>query len=399
MFRIATVLLAVLCAAHSLAQGRDVPPAFQQLYSELESELDVFTATMASQWTGVRSPVLFSAQIVPANTQRLELPGDRYAGILATIDEMKELGVGAVTLTVSYPTLLPAFYSSVDEYRSDLDFYRQLALEIRSRGLTLIVKSAAMLPSPPVAAFYRTVGSFAEYKAGRLDVARTVARELRPDFLTIQSEPDTEQFGTGQPVNSPAASVDLVNELVTGLRLAGFTGVAVGAGFGTWQAGYREFAEALATQTNLDYVDIHIYPIQRGFLARALEIADIARDNGKQIALGEAWLHKIHTSELPYAPILSSEVNGRNPYSFWAPLDQKFLHAIGALAHHKRFVFISPFWTTHFFAYLDYSSAKELGLFERTLAVNAASIRNAKLGRLTATAQAYSFWLGPPRSR
>lgn len=47
---------------------------------------------------------------------------------------------------------------------------------------------------------------------------------------------------------------------------------------------------------------------------------------------------------------------GRDVYRFWEPLDSKFLEVLAKLANYKNYEFISPFWSTYLFGYIDYDA-------------------------------------------
>ncbi len=43
----------------------------------------------------------------------------------------------------------------------------------------------------------------------------------------------------------------------------------------------------------LDFIDMHIYPINRSYLANAQQIAATAAAAGKPVAMSECWLWKV----------------------------------------------------------------------------------------------------------
>lgn len=384
-----------------VAQSPETPARYQELYAELEADLDRFDLLLASQWNGSTYPVLFSAQLVNADSHREQelFSPFAYINVLAYLDRLVDMGARAAVINISYPILFPAYHRSTEEYLRYLYLYKQIANDIRRRGLKLIVKSQALFPSgnPAIAAFYRRIGSFDEYKWGRLYVARTIAQELRPDYLSIQMEPDTEAMLTGQPVASPEGSVELINFILTGLERAGVGTISIGAGVGTWHQDYRSHVHAIAGQTAVDYIDVHVYPINHDYLERVLNIADIARLYGKRVAMSEAWPYKISERELPYAPLLTSEVFARDPFSFWEPLDQRFIRTMVNTAHFKQFVFMCPTWSNHFFAYLDYERTRFLPA-EELLGLSALETAWAVMsGTLTRTGLTYSLLMGDRR--
>jgi hypothetical protein len=372
------------------AQPAPVPAAYYDLYTELARQVDAFDQTLDAEWDGRPAPVLFSAEFFPANSNRnARLIESLHVGFQLALDRFEELGVKAVTFNISYPLLHSSFHRSLAERAEFIEVYRRLASEVRARRLKLIVKSHAMLADDPaVAAFYAGLRSYDEYRRGRMEVVYTIASELRPDFISVQSEPDTEALVTGQPVDSPEASLDLVRSLVTAARLAG-SGAAIGAGIGTWQREHDTYVTNLLTRAGIDYLDLHVYPIGAGFLDRILGISDRARLAGIPVAVSDAWLLKVREQELPFAPLMLSEITARDAFSFWAPLDERFLTVMTKLAHSRRFLFLSPFWSNYFFAYLDYSRVGYLGERQIMELTHLASILGVRNGMWTTTGLAY----------
>jgi len=279
-------LFAVLVTLVYLTTLAGLPPAFtasvprelQGIYTELDAHITRFDAVVGSRWNGRRSPVVFSTELLPAN-------GHVGAGLVRpqqmdvvklTLDRLQSLGVRAVTVQISFPMLYRPFFRSDEEYAAYLNFYRRLATEVRSRDLKLIAKTQALFSKGgwtdlDVARFYRGL-TLDQYVQGRAQVALTIARELRPDFLSVVMEPDTEADQTGLPMNTPANSVRVVRAILAHLKEAGISGIQVGAGTGTWHPQYEAFTRAYAA-AGVDYIDLHVYPVNRDFLDRAFTMA------------------------------------------------------------------------------------------------------------------------------
>jgi len=205
----------------------------------------------------------------------------------------------------------------------------------------------------------------------------------------VQMEPDMEAAVTGQPLlNTPAASAALVSTL-TGVVLAENPRIIVGAGAGTWFEPFGDHLDLLTRIPGLDFIDLHVYPASRDYLDRLLYAADLAESRGKRLGISEAWLLKLRESELAMAPLFMREVVSRDVYSFWAPLDQRFLRLLAKTAERKRIAFISPFWVNYFRAYLDYDQAAFLDPPALSLASTAAAMQALRFGRLTGTGITY----------
>jgi hypothetical protein len=395
------------CAGALSAPAAPPSPATPDEFADLRAELDqALDEAFPGVTVGCRAappPILFSAELSAANSHHAGFPDVDVARLRTLVDRFSALGLQAVTVTISYPYLLRGLPRGPGEYEAVLDQYRLLAQHVRRRGMKLIVKTQAMFPSadPALEQLYRGL-SFDEYKRGRLEVARTIARELQPAFLSVQVEPDMEALATGQPVDTLDDGIDMVRFIANGLRVTpGALGTAIGAGVGTWQMNYRSYVEALAGLEELDYIDMHVYPIGRDYWPRALEIADLAAAAGKRVGMSEAWLYKIRDRELVLAGPLATDVLGRDPFSFWAPLDQRFLALTTHLASCKGLSFVSPSRSDQLFAYLDYERTRDLSPADRLRLEGATAALAAIAGNVTATGRAYA-WLaarGRPGSR
>jgi len=404
-------LFAVLVTLVYLTTLAGLPPAFtasvprelQGIYTELDAHITRFDAVVGSRWNGRRSPVVFSTELLPAN-------GHVGAGLVRpqqmdvvklTLDRLQSLGVRAVTVQISFPMLYRPFFRSDEEYAAYLNFYRRLATEVRSRDLKLIAKTQALFSKGgwtdlDVARFYRGL-TLDQYVQGRAQVALTIARELRPDFLSVVMEPDTEADQTGLPMNTPANSVRVVRAILAHLKEAGISGIQVGAGTGTWHPQYEAFTRAYAA-AGVDYIDLHVYPVNRDFLDRAFTMARIARQAGKRVAMSEAWLYKAGSVDLTKG-FSAVDIFGRDAFSFWEPLDQKFLEVMVRFAHAERLLFFSPFWTKYFHAYVDYAAAKSLSPAQLVAFSTQAAGKALVAGEFTETGLTYKSLIpAGPRS-
>ena len=335
---------------------------------------------------------------------------DYYNLVLLEIARLKVLGVPAVTLSIHFP-LLYRPYLGENLYLLFVNFYSRLAGDLRANGLKIIVETQVLIPDEgpagaPLTDFYNGL-TWQEHVAGRAEVADTIAQVIRPDFLTVLSEPDTEAQVTGKhELDSVPGCSQLVYSIVRRLKQRPVPGMKIGAGAGTWHHRYRELATSFCRNTPVDYFSIHLYPVMRGvvdpvtggianFPDRAIEIADIAAFFRKTVALGEAWPFKKRRAELGQ-DISPGEIFARDPFSFWARLDTLFLRMTVKLAHYKKFEFHSPFWSRYFHAYVQYDdSTKDLSPEEiDRLAFQAA--RTAMInGAFTSTGTAYSSFILP----
>ena len=132
-----------------------------------------------------------------------------------------------------------------------------------------------------------------------MEVARTLAAALRPDYLSVIAEPDTEGIAVAQARARHAGGQPRAARRDPG-RSAG------SARAGCRHRGRRRHlaARAIASSSralpppSIDFVDMHLYPVDRAaILPRAVEIADIAASYGKQVGMTETWLYKVNEAE------------------------------------------------------------------------------------------------------
>lgn len=378
-----------------------VPAEYQDLYGSLDASLTSFNGAVNAAWDKSKGSTAFSAHLLSANSLLgpTLLQPQHYAGVLMELDGLKAMGVKAIAVSIDFPILYPAYFDDASEFQGYLDFYTRLAKDIRARGLKLIVESQVLLTQTGLGTlnpmpFYQSL-TLEQYRKGRMENARTIAQALKPDYLSVISEPDTEAMATGKPeLNTVAGSTALLKTILYGIQQAGVTGVSVGAGVGSWQKSYQLFVASYAA-TTLDYIDVHVYPANRDFLTRLFQIADIAYASGKRLAISEAWLFKVRDSELP--GLSGPMAYARDPFSFWAPLDIKFLRALVNFAHCKRLEFLAPFWSNYFRAYVDFSAfSRNLAPSEMNTLANTMAARALHAGAYTSTGLAFANAITAP---
>jgi len=376
-------------AQEPLAFGH-IPEEHRNLYAGLEQNLQEFADYLDTRdEPGARledGPVpRFGAELITANAHRGEelLTESGYQGNLLMLQRLQELGVTGVTVQIAYPLLDPDFPRS-GEY---LAFYQRLAGEIKRRGLTLVAKNGPVFQQ---AEFARLQVSYDDltvdrYFAGRLQHVRTIAREVRPDYLTIANEPSSEQTVTGLRFGVPEYT-RFVRDAVADLE---GSGVLIGAGSGTWDR--PDYVQSFAAETDIDYIDLHIYPVYGGYLRQAVQMADIARAHGKRVVVGEAWLYKSLGVE-PGASLAATwaPAFGRDVYSFWQPLDSQFSGLLTRFARLERLDYVSLFWTKYLFAYADHDGATSAMTPMQLLTLgDRLAVTNMLRGQLSPTGVAY----------
>lgn len=363
-----------------------VPREYRLLYQKLEEDLQRFEKEINQLSSSSSTPPIYGAELLTANANRGDdlLKENSWQGNLLYLDSLQRLGVEGVTVAIGYPILLESF----PRHKEYLDFYRKLASEIRRRNLKLMVKMGLIFPQKEfsrIGVDYSKL-TLAEYFAGKKKMAALIVNQIRPDYLSLGSEPQTEGLILGKKITSDRFA-DYVRETITTITKKG---AILGAGIGSWEE--IDFVRQYIKIPGLDFVDIHIYPLNsryEDYLKKTLTIIDLARLGRKNTVFSEFWLYKADHQDLLKGAI-NPNIFKRDVFEFWSPLDSKMLVVIEELSRKKGVIFISPFWSRYFFAYLDYNFFNKIkpaiSLFGE---VDKKAVRNMILKKFTNTGLAY----------
>lgn len=359
-----------------------VPVDYQSLYKYLDGKLDNFSAQLSALPKKGAPELTFAAELLVANGNRGEelLQPQTFQAAKIYLDRLQTLGVHGVKVAIKYPLLTSDFPRS-NEY---IAFYKKISQELKQRNMKMLAGTGVAFTQPEFSSVkvnYRGM-TIEKLKSSMRQHIETIAREIQPDYLTVANEPGTETELTGIKF-SVADYADYVNSMLEGLDRRG---ILVGAGTGNWDD--PAFIQALATSTSVDYIDIHFYPLNHEFTARAIQQANIARGAGKRLIIGENWLYKAGENEIGGASAV--EIIARDAFSFWQPLDAKFLTLMSQFARAEGVEFMSPFWSKYFFAYADYSSVQRGATNGEIMrAADADIANNVMRGTFTGTGLAY----------
>jgi hypothetical protein len=366
-----------------------VPYRYRSLYHELYTKLDRLRTSVNAQWDGRKSDVNFGVELLVTNSNRGEvlLTNRVFRATRLTLDRLKDLGVQSVALSIQYPILASSF-PRASEYRI---FYRRVAREIRRMGFTLIVEIGTTFREPEFSKLkvnYRGL-TMKRFRDELREMAAVIVTDMQPDYLTLFTEPDTQSQNTGLNFTVKKFS-ETVRHVAKNLK---HHRVRLGAGAGTWDD--MAYFKALARIPELDYLDLHIYPIQRDFvIKRVMQVTAMAQRHNKSVSIGEAWLYKVSKREL--GKISPVKAFARDVFSFWQPLDIMFLETIISLSHQIQADFSCFFWMKYFYGYLDYNShTKNLTPQQRINAVDSFSGRNILNNTLGNTGERFKRLIAP----
>jgi hypothetical protein len=355
---ISVVAVAVLCATllTTPASARapvsvpmPVPPEYQSLYGGLRA------------WLGASFPVrpaarqatpVWGAHLIAADSNRgpVLLEPATLVGVELMLDRFKELGIQGVSVAIGYPLLTPSFDPQSSQY---IDFYRAVAAIVRARGMKFSVEQIVLYNNSNFSpwTFDLSGVSMQQMIDDNRQMAQTIIDQLHPDYLTIMHEPDTFALLTGKSEFLDAnVAVAYVRGVLEGLNRGS---TKVGAGSGTWSG--PSFANGIV-QTTVDYLDIHIYWVNGSSVLAGKEMVALARAYGKPVVIDEAWLYKSVGEGIEGLPGLAGneKVYRRDVFSFFEPLDRKFLTQTARFAKTAGAVYFAPYWSNYFFAYLNY---------------------------------------------
>jgi hypothetical protein len=378
-----------------------IPPEFQDLYPALQASLSSYNSALNSRWDGSKSPILLGAELTPAdgyiaiyNAARTNELGAYYDNrITPFLNAYQAMGMTTVKFLIQFPMFYQKFYQSNGDqtgtaYNNIVAFYQRLVKDLHGRGIKVIIQSQVQpagngpIAGDPLqlASYYASFPDFASYVSARAANALAIAQLLQPDFLNFSAEPDTEGPKTGGSVAAIAlnprrensgfvANVrQLQSTILSTLLQANLPGLhsrlKLVVGLGSWEHQLGGVLQNELGLQGIDIIDIHVHPINsfRGhdFLATILPIADAVRAAGKQVGMDEEWEYKERDSEFGaggygHTKVSIADIDARDHFSFWAPLDQKFLQAMVNTGYYEKMAYFSASEPNQFFAYLDYA--------------------------------------------
>jgi hypothetical protein len=364
-----------------------VPEEYQPLYQELSAELAHFEDTLNQKWDHNQGQTIFATELAFAN-------GNVGEGLLSAtsldnnrilLDRLQAMGVKGVVLAIKYPLLSPDFPRS-SEY---LKFFKDIMAECRRHDMKVLVECGAIFAGTPYSPVQVDWSRYTTetFLQGLQDQLLVIARQVKPDYLTLANEPITEE-GLTKLTITPTVWSDFIASTLG--KIDRSSGLLLGAGTGTWEN--PAYINKIINMPGLDYIDLHIYPLNKDglLLERALNWALEARAAGKRVTISESWLWKASPEELGSGLGDTEKIMNRDVYSFWYPLDARFMQDIMNLADATNMDFISFFWMRNFFAYLDYDTTPHnisTTTFNRR--INQAAVDNVQKGKISSLGQYY----------
>jgi chitodextrinase len=382
-----------------------IPATYQSLYTELQGDVTSFSqAISAYVWNGSYYPTAFASQLLTANSDLgpTLLNADYFQyNVLPELQELKALGVTVVSVHINFPVLYEPYYGSQQTFQTYVSFYQQVAQQIHSMGMKMAVEATVAAAEPGTngstfQTYYQGL-TWNEYIAGRAQNAVNVAQLIQPDYMSVITEPDSESQNASQPnAGTPSGSLQELQTILAALQAANVTNVPVGAGAGTWIDSFTTYIQN-AISTPVSYIDIHMYSVSNSFPENALTAASMAHAAGLPIAMSETWCKKVSAAQLSSLQnaLNSPTIDALDTMSFWEPLDQQYLQSVVSMAQAGQFMFVSPFWTTLYYASMDYGTYGSQSPTAVLEASYSAAINARSIGAFTTLGTAWETMILP----
>ncbi len=366
-----------------------VPAAYQSLYQGLQSNIATDLTLMNAQSTGAKYPVNYSMALTTANDNGgMRTLFTNLTSVDQALNGAQALGMNAVMVSLGFPMFDQHFYEFLGQtptqaqqtVQNYLTYYELVAQDIHGRKdingtpMRMIVEANPLLtvdnPGTKMnpTAYYQSL-SFATYEQRRSANTVTTAQYVQPDYLIVQSEPDTDARDDYRPeLNTAATDVAMVQLIVNNLAAAKVPGlhstVKLGSGMGTWQTDWQDYLgtpgadTGLLGITGLDGIDNHVYFLTgqsaSGLaleLDTSMQMVAAVHAAGKFATICEFWPHK---SLIVGESFL--DVDTRDSFNFWAPLDQQYIPVIFEMANQGSLEYLSAFNDGEFWAYEPYAT-------------------------------------------
>lgn len=331
-----------------------VPDQYRELYDTLSAGLDSYeqaVGALADPAPGATAPVM-AIELLAANGNRLTqlLKPATMSAVDTWLDKLQAHGIHGVTLGVKLPMLLSKFGPDSDAYAT---FFETVADKARAHDMTVDVELGALFCGTVYAACsYTFSGGYPTFVDDTVSQARIVIDRIKPDYLTILSEPTTEATLANVPeFGNVEGTARYVHDVLAGIGERGPT--KVGAGAATWLD--PSFNEAIVHES-VDYLVLHIYPVTPQTTANLIQDARLAQQAGIPIVVDEVGLYKSDSSDQA-SPATADTTFRRDMFSFFEPLDIRFATITSQWARKAGVVYISPYWAGEFFAYIDWTPA------------------------------------------
>ena len=362
-----------------------VPPQWDTSKAQLTNKLNLINTEILNRWDNQPYCTKFGGNLLLANSNKgyklftpdpvnfpFPIPTYQnafYAKIDTMLMALDTLGLKSVDVTIQYPLLVNSFPHSQDY----LDFFVTVCNKIKQRGFKLTIGTQAAFVDPTFGETYMVQDILKHYynpdnntftddtlennrfRQEKLQMMQTVIDSLKPDYLIMEMEPQTQVnnlFGlVDYSVDSTITHINyFLNNLIPNTTL-------LGAGAGSWDD--IQFIKDIAL-TGIDFIDYHVYPPHFNYINDiAFTIDSIADANNKKLIIGEAWCYKATNYEMSSVtdPVgTSAMIYARDGFDYWVGVDTMFVKAMINLSQQSKLDVVSFFWVNNFFGQLTWNN-------------------------------------------
>ena len=351
------------------APSGQVPLPYIATYQRLSTQLNTYGAAVNAmpdyRSRGSSAPrFVAAAELLDANGNqqgKLLEPGAMSA-VERELTALKNLGVRGVTIGIKLPLLLARFTPLASKYAN---FYAAVAKQAHARGFTIDVELGGLFCGTVFStcsyAYPRTIAGWATLTA---EQARIVIARVHPNYLDILAEPNTEAELTSiGALGTLSGVVQFVTATLAQIRARGAT--KIGAGAASW---FPVSWDRAISKTSVNVLIEHIYPLSPAIVQTITATAALAHQTHKPLVADEVWLYK-STPSLTGGVTASGDEAKSDAYSFFEPLDEKFLSITRQWSAKADVAFASAFWSEQLFTYAAWTPQLEAGPTAETLAV------------------------------
>jgi hypothetical protein len=339
----------------SAAVVAPVPAKYKREYNQTAADLTAYEQAIAAMPTYSTTPANGRTGFVElldanGNRQAALLKPTAMTGVNQSLDAFKRLGVGGVVIGVKLPLLLPQYTPQAAQYTQ---FFAKAADAARARGFVVDVELGPLFCGTDYAHcsyhYPTTPAGWAKLTAQQ---ARTVIDSVHPDYLDLISEPSTEAILTGiKSLQTLNGFRTFVSDTVNAIGIHGSTKLMAGAA--SW---FPATFDQSIVGSGIDGLVTHVYPATAGTAANLVATSRVAHNAGLPIIADEVWLYK-GSATASGSVQASNEQGALNCFSFWEPLDVRFIRATREWATKTGSPLMSGFWSWLAFAYSTWTPA------------------------------------------
>jgi hypothetical protein len=366
-----------------------VPAKYQSNYTTVRAILNNFNATLGP-YPASRNSFAYAASLVPADGNRGTdlLEANNQNTVTANLDAYQAMGVEEVEISIPYPVLDPTFPNS-SQY---LAYYTQLVQNVHARGMKVLVESHVVFAGTGFSNInysFRSL-SYSQFVTKAIAQNQLIINQIRPDYLDIGTEADTEAALTGyHQLDTPTGWTGFIEQQLSSLDKNG-SPTKLCAGAGTWLG--VQYMQGFANDPRLDFLTTHVYPIYGNNLQVLVQMAQLAQQNNKRLVISEAWSETVTVpSPPPGTGVGGPFADHQELWGFSSAIDIPFLELMAKFSSIYPVEIYSAFSEQYFFAYLSYTPELDSeDYFTLDSQLNQIWAQNMRTVTLTPTGAEYS---------